>query len=90
MDKTRIYLTESLATKEEHKSSSSLIGIIITIVGYIIILGGLTVCGYISFARPGIDLYIVIIGLISCIITGILIIGFGYIINLLYNIKEKL
>ncbi len=94
MDKTRVYLTESLSTKEKksntEKPDSSILATIIKVLGYLIIISSFVLGGYLVFARIGIDFFTIVIALISSLIVGVLLVGFGKVISLLQEISHYL
>ncbi len=94
MDKTRVYLTESLSNKEKkgniENADSSILATIIKILGYLIILASFVAGGYLVFARIGIDFFTIIISLISSLIIGTLLLGLGKVISLLQEINHSL
>lgn len=90
MDKTRVYLTESLSTKEKkEKQRGSILAIIIMIMGYLLILGGVAASGYLIFTVTEYGILKITLICLSCIFAGVLIIGFARIINLLEEINRK-
>lgn len=93
MEKTRIYLTESLSGKERYsrpKEDYSILATIITVIGYLFIVTGFIIGGYLLFASAGIDLFMGFLLIISTTVIGIIIIGFARIIHLLTEINNRL
>ncbi len=94
MDKTRVYLTESLSTKDKKNNSkkpqTSILATIIKVLGYLIIISAFLIGGYLVFARVGIDYFMLVISWISSLIIGIVLIGFAKVINLLQEINNNL
>lgn len=91
MDKTRVYLTERLTTKERRSSTNnSILGKILTVLGYLTIISGFIIGGYMAFASKGIDLITLVIVCSVSLISGLLIIGFAKIIHLLQEINKQL
>lgn len=91
MDKTRVYLTESLSTKERKNSTSvSALGIILNLLGYLAIICGFSVGAYMAFASKGIGIITLILVCLGSLITGLLIIGFAKMIYLLQEINNNL
>jgi len=93
MDKTRVYLTESLSTKDKKnnnkKTKTSILATIIKVLGYLIIISAFATGGYLVFARVGIGYFMIIISWISSLIIGILLVGFAKVINLLEEINNN-
>ncbi|MFW6287349.1 MAG: hypothetical protein ACOC2J_01200 [bacterium] len=90
MDKTRVYLTESLSSKEKKKKEKgSLLSIIIMIIGYIIIFGGIATAGYLIFFIADYGILRISLLCLACVFSGVLIIGFGKVIKLLEEISRK-
>ncbi|NLM98303.1 MAG: hypothetical protein GX175_11970 [Halanaerobiaceae bacterium] len=91
MDKTRVYLTESLSTKERKSNGSvSGLGIILNLLGYITIICGISIGFYMTFSSKIIDSISFIIVCLGSIITGFVLIAFAKIIKLLQEIKKNL
>jgi len=95
LERTRIYLTESISGKERHRprrqdDDYSILAAVITVIGYLIIVSGFFIGGYIFFASAGVDLFMVFILILSTTVLGILIIGFARIIQLLTEINNNL
>ena len=95
MERTRIHLTESLSGKERDRprrkeDDYSILDAVIKAIGYLIIVSGIFIGGYILFASAGVDLFMVFILISSTTVLGILIIGFSRIIYLLTEINNEL
>ncbi len=92
LEKTRVYLTESLAKKDDtpEESSSNLIGVILSIIGFFIITIGFVAGGYFSVVKTNIDILIIISVCLGSFIIGLVLVGIGQVIKLLDNIKKRL
>lgn len=95
MERTRIYLTESLSGKERNrykqkKEDYSILDTVIKAIGYLIIVTGIIIGGYMLFTSTGVDLFMVFLLILSTTVLGVLIIGFARIIYLLTEINNKL
>lgn len=91
MNKTRVYLTESLSGKvKSEKRETSKIATIIMILGYIIIFGGFLISAYLTFTGTISNFLILISACLGSLILGILIIGFGKVISLLQKINNEI
>ena len=89
MDKTRVYLTESLSSKvKQEKKKAGLLATIIMIIGFLVIISGFFIGGYLIFADTG--FLKILIACVSGLIVGVLIIGFGKIIKLLQEIINNI
>ncbi|MFW6282206.1 MAG: hypothetical protein ACOC1O_05385 [bacterium] len=91
MDNTRVYLTESLSTKEKNENKKqSIISYVLKVMGYLIIIIGLFFCGFIVFFESGFSYLMLGLIFLGSIIIGILIIAFGQAIYILQKINDKL
>jgi hypothetical protein len=92
MEKTRVYLTESLARKDDtpEDSSNNLIGIIISITGYLLIVLSFIAGGYFSIVKTYPGHLFIISSCLGVFLIGLLFLGIGQIIKLLKNINKKL
>lgn len=90
MDKTRVYLTESLSGKDKEEEHYSILATVISVIGYLFIISGIIIGGYMLFSSKGIDLFVFFLLIISSLVLGIIIIGFSRIIYLLNEINNSL
>ena len=92
MEKTRVYLTESLEKNEKNsnKNHNNFIGKIVSIIGFLLILISIALSGYFIIIQTEYTILNIVLLCSGIFLSGLFFLAISQIINLLLNISDKL
>jgi len=92
MEKTRVYLTESLGKPENNSKSNhkNIIGKIVSIIGFLLIIISIVLSGYFIIIKTEHAFLILVLLCSGIFLTGLFFLAIAHIITLLQHISNKL